>query len=249
MRKKDRYKTAFVTHHGHWQWCYLPLGLKSAPAIFQTILVNILRNGKLDKFTINYIDDILIFSETQEEHLVHIHKTLEVLQNYNLKLNRNKCSFGKKEVKYLGHSISNNTVKPLTDNLIAIQHFPIPQTQKYIKHFLGKINFYLKYIPKAAAILEPLHNLLRKNVEFQWSNECQNSFETVKNHLCAELILAIFDSNKPIYIFTNASLHGVGAILKQPQENNVLKPVFYFSKKLSPAYIECLVIKGALQYW
>lgn len=256
LRKKDKYKTAFVTHHGHWQWCCLPFGLKSAPAIFQRILANILRNGKLSRFTINYIDDILIYSETYEEHLLHIQETLKVLQDYNLKLNTNKCSFAKKEVKYLGHSISNNTVKPLNDNLTAIQNFPIPQTKKNVKQFLGKVNFYLKYIPRAAIILEPLHNLLRKNVDFYWSNECQNSFDKVKQCLCTEPILAIFDYNKPIYIFTDASLDGVGAILKQPQENNILKPVFYFSKKLSPSqkrkraiFIECLAIKEALQYW
>jgi hypothetical protein len=256
VRAKDKYKTAFVTHHGHWQWTCLPFGLQSAPAIFQRILSTIIRQNNLDTFAINYIDDILIFSKNYDEHIQHIKQILRVLHEQGLKLNANKCSFAKKEVTYLGHTISNNKVQPINDNLIAIKNFPTPKTKKQIRQFLGKVNFYSKYIPRSSIILEPLHNLLRKNVNFEWSTKCQDSFDKVKSHLCEAPILAIFDPNKPIYIYTDASLEGVGAILKQPQEDHTLKPVFYFSRKLSESqktkraiFIECLAIKEAILYW
>lgn len=256
LRAKDKYKTAFVTHHGHWQWACLPFGLKSAPAIFQRILSSIIRNNNLDSFAINYIDDILIFSNNYSDHLQHIKRTLQVLQEQGLKLNTNKCCFAQREVTYLGHRISNNSIKPINDNLIALKDFPEPKTRKNIRQFLGKVNFYLKYIPRSAMTLEPLHNLLRKNVKFVWSDECKKSFEEVKEYLCTTPVLAIFDPNKPIYIYTDASIEGVGAILKQPQEDESVKPVFYFSRKLNKSqkakraiYIECLAIKEAILYW
>lgn len=121
---------------------------------------------------------------------------------------------------------------------------------------MGKINFYHEYIEESAIILDPLHNLLRKNQPFTWSKECQKAFETVKNLLCSQPVLEIFDQDLPIVIYTDASLEGLGAVLKQIQKNGEEKPVAYFSKKLNKAqkkkkaiYLECLAIKEALRYW
>lgn len=256
MRKKDRYKTAFVTHHGHWQWCCLPLGLKSSPAIFQRTLASIIIKNDLNAFAANYIDDILIFFKSYEDHLIHVEITMRILMQYGFKLKKNKCIFAKEKTTYLGHEIGNNGVKPLNNNIIAIKNFPAPQTRKQVRQFLGKINFYLQYIPKSTIILEPLYNLLRKNVDFIWSEDCKGSFEKIKSHLCSDPILAIFDQENPIYIYTDACLLGVGAVLKQLQADGVIKPVFYFSRKLMEAqklkkaiFIECLAIKEAIAYW
>ena len=256
VREKDRYKTAFVTHNGHWQWKRLPFGLKSSPAIFQRVLSSILRKYGLGDFAVNYIDDVLIYSKTYAEHLKHVQLTLKALLEAGFKLNKEKCKFAQRKIIYLGHEIGENNVRPLSDNLVAIKKFPIPETRKHIWQFLGKVNFYLQYIPKHTILLEPLHNLLRKNVEFCWSNKCQVHFEKIKEHLCSAPVLAIFDPEGQIYIFTDASIDGVGAILKQPQENKELKPVFYFSRKLTKTqktkratFIECLAIKEAILYW
>lgn len=138
-------------------------------------------------------------------------------------------------VKYLGHIIQNNSITPIKDNLISIRNFPVPKTQKNIRQFLGKINFYHEYIPKSAIILDPIHNLLRKNQKFIWSEDCQKAFEKIKSLLCSQPILEIFDQNLPINIYTDASLEGIGAILKQIQPNGKEKPVAYFSKKLNEA--------------
>jgi len=159
-------------------------------------------------------------------------------------------------VKYLGHIIQNNSIRPVKDNLVSINNFPVPKTQKNIRQLLGKINFYYEYIQNSAIILDPLHNLLRKNQRFVWSMECQKAFENIKKLLCSQPVLEIFDKDLPIKIYTDASLEGVGAILKQTQLNGKEKPVAYFSKKLNAAkkkkkaiYLECLAIKETVRYW
>lgn len=256
LKIEDRKKTAFVTQEGHYQWTCLPFGLKTSPAIFQRILGNILRKYKLTNFTVNYIDDILVFSKTFSEHIDHLTQLLEAIKKEGFRLKFTKCTFASDSVRYLGHVIHNNTVRPVRDNLVSIKEFPIPKNQKCVRQFLGKINFYHEYIPKSAIILEPLHALLRKNQKFIWSEDCHKSFEKIKNLLCTQPILEIFDNNLPINIHTDASLEGIGAVLKQTQLNGIDKPVAYFSKKLNQVqkkkkaiYLECLAIKEAIRYW
>lgn len=256
LRIEDRKKTAFVTQEGHYQWTCLPFGLKTSPAIFQRILSNILRKYNLTEFAVNYIDDILIFSKSFSEHINHLTQLLEAIKKEGFRVKFTKCTFASDSVKYLGHIIQNNTIRPVRDNLVSIKDFPTPKTQKNIRQFLGKINFYHEYLPKSAIILEPLHKLLRKNQKFIWTADCQNSFEEIKKLLCSQPILEIFDQNLPINIHTDASLEGIGAVLKQTQPNGKEKPVAYFSKKLNEVqkkkkaiYLECLAIKEAIRYW
>lgn len=256
LRIEDRQKTGFVTQDGHFQWTCLPFGLKTSPAIFQRILSNILRKHNLKDFSENYIDDILIFSESFEEHIEHIEKVIKAIVNEGFRLKFKKCTFAAESVKYLGHIIEHNTVRPVKDNLISIQNFPTPKTQKNIRQFLGKINFYHEYIPKSSILLEPLHKLLRKNEKFIWSEECERSFTDIKKLLSSQPVLEIFDKDLPIRIYTDASLEGIGAVFKQVQNNNKEKPVAYFSKKLNDSqkrkkaiYLECLAIKEAVKYW
>lgn len=256
LRIEDKKKTAFVTQEGHFQWTCLPFGLKTSPAIFQRILTNILRKYKLTDFAVNYIDDIMIFSKSFSEHINHLTQLLEGIKKEGFRLKFSKCTFASNSVRYLGHIIQNNSIKPVKDNLVSIRNFPIPKTQKNIRQFLGKINFYHEYIPRSAMILDPLHNLLRKDQKFIWSEKCEESFEKIKKLLCSQPVLEIFDKDLPITIHTDASLEGIGAVLKQTQPNGKEKPVAYFSKKLNEAqkkkkaiYLECLAIKEAVRYW
>lgn len=257
LRVEDRSKTGFVTQEGHYQWTCLPFGMKTSPAIFQRILNNIIRKHGLLKFVGNYIDDILIFSKNFEEHLEHLGKLLHAITEKGFRLKFSKCTFASDTVNYLGHIIKYNTVTPMKDNLKAIRNFPTPTTQKNIRQFLGKINFYHEYVPKIAVTLEPLHNLLRKGQKFIWSQECQNVFDYLKEFLCTQPILTIYDPELPIKIYTDGSIQGLGAVLKQPQpEDNKEKPMAYFSKKLSnpqkkkkAIYIEALAIKEAVKFW
>lgn len=256
LRIEDRQKTGFVTQEGHFQWTCLPYGLKTSPAIFQRILSSILRKHNLKDFSENYIDDILIFSKTFEEHIEHIEKVIKAIVNEGFRLKFKKCTFAAKSAKYLGHIIEYNTVRPTKDNLISIKKFPTPKTQKNIRQFLGKINFYHDYIPRSSILLDPLHKLLRKNEKFLWTEECEKSFVEVKKLLCSQPVLEIFDNDLPIRIYTDASLEGIGAVLKQVQNDGKEKPTAYFSKKLSEPqkrkkaiYLECLAIKEAITYW
>lgn len=256
MRVTDRYKTAFVTQDGHFQWTCLPFGLKTSPSIFQRIMCNIIRKHKLGDFTVCYIDDILVFSKSFSDHVRQLEQLFQAIKIEGLRLKFSKCMFAADSVKYLGHIIQNNSVRPLKDNLVSIKNFPVPKTRKNVRQFLGKINFYHKYVPQIAIKLEPLHKLLRKEQTFNWTKACQEAFDEMKQTLCSHPILTIFDPNLPIHIYTDASILGVGAVLKQPQENNEEKPVAYFSKKLNEAqkrrkaiYLECLAIKECVKYW
>ncbi|XKL61664.1 hypothetical protein PGB90_001497 [Kerria lacca] len=258
IRIKDRHKTGFVTQQGHWQWVSMPFGLKNSPAVFQRVLSGIIRKKSLEEFCCNYIDDILVYSKTFEEYIEQTEKLLRAILKEGFRLKFIKCNFAASSVKYLGHVISENEVRPLNDNLISIKQFPIPRNKKNIRQFLGKINFYYKYIENAAKKLEVFHNLLRKNVRFEWSAKCQKAFEEIKEYLISTPVLAIFDRVQlPIQIYTDASGEGgIGAILKQTQKNGEEKPVAYFSKKLNEAqkkkkaiYIESLAVIEAVKYW
>ena len=256
IRLKDRYKTGFVTQSGHWQWRVLPFGLKSSPGIFQRILAGIIRKHKLSGFCVNYIDDVLIFSDTFEEHLEHIERLMEAIKTEGFRLKLLKCSFAKSSVKYLGHIIAQNKVQPINDNLKSIREFERPRSPREVRRWLGKINFYYKFIENASAKLEPLHNLLKKGVKFKWTADCDESFNQIKDYLCSSPILAIYDQNREVFIFTDASDQGLGAVLKQPDDEGMLHPVAYFSKRLGPRqkkqsviYKECLAIKEAISFW
>ncbi|XP_025997227.1 uncharacterized protein LOC113005647 [Solenopsis invicta] len=191
-----------------------------------------------------------------EEHMEHLEKLLQAICKEGFRLKFIKCNFAKNEVKYLGHVISKNTVRPMKDNLKSIQELPIPNSRKKIRQFLGKINFYHKYIADSARLLEPLRNLLRKDIQFSWSEDCQRAFTKAKDLLCSQPILAIFDVNAPTVIYTDASIEGIGAVLKQKQPDGELKPIAFFSKKLNKyqkkkkaIFLECLAIKEAIKYW
>ncbi len=256
IRKKDRFKTAFITLDGHLEWNCLPFGIKTASSVYQRILSGVLRKHSLTSFCVNYIDDILVFSRSFEEHLDHLKSIFKAICSEGFKFKLAKCSFASPSVRYLGHILDANGIRPLMDNIISIKNFPVPTSKKNVRQFLGKANFYHKFFEQSAILLEPLHRLLRKDTTFEWSSECQKSFDTVKNILSAEPVLAVFDRKKPIFLYTDASLLGIGAILKQPQEDGSVKPTAYFSKKLSEAqkkktavFLECLAIKQAIKYW
>lgn len=140
IKKEHRKYTAFSTQRNKFQWRVLPFGLKTSPAIFQRALNSILRNYKLQDFSVNYIDDVLVYSKTFEEHLEHVKAVMKALKENNMKLKLSKCKFFKESIVYLGHKISENQSQPLNDNIESIQKFPVPKTKKNIRQLLGKIN-------------------------------------------------------------------------------------------------------------
>jgi len=177
------------------------------------LVSNIIKKHKLSDFCANYIDDILVFSKDFVEHMEHLSKLLEAIMKEGSRLKFSKCIFAADSVKYLGHVIRYNSVSPLKDNLVSIKNFPTSQTRKNVRQFLGKINFYGKYVPNVSIALDSLHNLLRKDQRFIWSEQCQKAFNDMKKLLCSQPVLAIFDPDLPINIYLRMQVGWVSVLL------------------------------------
>ncbi len=254
--EQDIEKTAFVTMTGHYEWLRMPFGYKNGPATFQRTIHNILLKHQLTSNADNYEDDILLFTKTFEEHLALLNRVLTILHLEGIKLNLRKCEFARTTVKYLGHMLSYNQVRPLFSNISAITNFPRPTEVTNVRQFIGKVNYYHKFIPNVSKLLSPLHDLLKKDVTFSWTPACENSFCQAKNYLCSKPVLAIYNPEETCYLFTDASRCGIGAVLKQCQEDGELHPIGYMSRTLHTyqknypvTELECLAIIEALDFW
>lgn len=255
VAQEDKAKTAFITPWGKFEWNVMPFGLKNAPAIFQRALHQLLLRHKLDQFVVNYMDDLLIFSKGLDQHMEHIETVLKTFALENIKLKLSKCQFIKSQVDYLGHTLSFNSVKPLRSNVEAIMAIQAPTNVKEVQSFVGHIQYYREFVSNCSALLSPITELLKKDKVFEWGPDQEHAFQTVRKLLAEPPVLAIFDPDKPIHLFTDASTKGIGAILKQP-DGHVLRPVSYFSRSLQPyqknyavAELECLAIVEAFKHW
>ena len=162
-----------------------------------------------------YLDDIIIFSNSGEEHLLHLEEVFRRLRKAGLKMKRSKCNFFKSQIHYLGHLISEDGISSLPDKLDSIKNMPVPKFVKEIRQFLGLTGYYRKFVPRFADISRPLTRLTRKKTAFNWTPECQKSFEILKSYLCSELILKYADTSKPYILYTAASKYGWLGVLTQ----------------------------------
>ena len=246
-------KTAFVTNRGHYEWLVMPFGLKNAPATFQRIIQQVL--GKdLYNGAINYLDDVILYSETFEEHMEMLDKIMQRFADHGIKLRMSKCSFAKTEVTYLGHRISHNEVKPSPEKTQAIREFPVPKSLPDLRRFLGLSQYYRRFIENFGKKAKPLFHLFKKDVPFEWGEEQQASFDLLVEELTKPPVLAIYDPTKPCIVYTDASKVGVGAALTQVGDDGQEHPVEYFSKQLhgaeqnySATELECFAIVCALE--
>ena len=250
IKPEDTHKTAFRTRYGHYEFLVVPFGLTNAPATFQTLMNNILR-PHLDNFVVVYIDDILIFSKTLEEHLQHLQQILEILRQHKLYAKLEKCEFLKEELDYLGFLISKDGIKTQPRKIKAITDWATPKTQSDIRAFLGLAGYYRKFIKDFAKIAAPLNNLLHKGTAIIWDDQCETAFQTLKQLLTNAPILAIADPEQPYTATTDASDLAIGAVLSQNG-----KPIAFYSRKMSPAELnypihekEELAIIEALREW
>ena len=180
-----------------------------------------------------YIDDILIFSRTLEEHIQHLRAVLQRLKQAGLKLKPQKCHFIRQEVEYLGHIITPNGLKTNPRLVEAVLEFPTPKSVQQIRQFLGLSSFYRRFVPNFAKIAQPLHSLTRKNMQFVWETDCQAAFDLLKQKLTQAPVLAYPSFDHPYILETDASIQGLGAILSQDQDGKA-HPVAYASRSLSP---------------
>ena len=236
IKEGDEELTAFRTRFGLFEYLVMPFGLCNGPASFQHFINDTLREY-LDDFCTAYLDDILIYSDVESEHEIHIKRILIKLREAGLQTDITKCTFQVKEVSYLGLIVTTEGIKMDPTKVETVINWPTPQNVKDVQSFLGFANFYRRFILRFSMIAGPLTNLTRKDVKFLWTDKCQQAFDTMKRTFTSDVVLLHFDPDKPIIVETDASDYISAGILSQYDKNSVLRPIGYFSKKHNPA--EC----------
>lgn len=204
-----------MTKKGMFRYKRLMFGICCAPEIFQKILEQVLCGCE---GCINYIDDILIFGENREQLEERTRKVLNRLKDNDITLNNNKCRYGETQVQFLGHVLSAQTIRPVKDKLESIKLFRNPENADEIRSFLGLVNYIGRFIPNLATLSEPLRQLTKKSVKFEWTAQQQNSFKAIKDHMSNDLVLGYYDVKDKTQLYTDASPVGLGAVLVQINE-------------------------------
>ncbi|WVZ58303.1 LOW QUALITY PROTEIN: hypothetical protein U9M48_008586, partial [Paspalum notatum var. saurae] len=235
MAPGEEYKTAFCTHSGLYEFLVMPFGLTNAPTTFQSLMNHIFVRLLRERVLV-FMDDILIYSKSLQEHVVLLKQVFEILQENQFLIKWSKCSFAQSSIEYLGH-------------ITAIKNWPVPTCLKELRGILGLTGYYRKFIKHYSMISRPLTMLLKKGVKFVWTAHSQEAFQILKQALAP--VLAIPDFQQPFVLETDASDCGVGAVLMQAGH-----PVAYLSKALSPknqtlsVYEKgCLAILLAVEKW
>lgn len=238
IAEKDREKTAFCVNGGKYEFLRMPFGLKNAPSIFQRCVDDILREF-IGKFAYVYIDDVIIYSSSPEEHIQHIHTIFNALNKANLKVSNEKSKFFMEEVEYLGHIVKYNKITTDPKKIKAIENFPIPKTLKDLRGFLGLTGYYRRFVKDYAQISKPLTLHLKgenahigknksKNTEIKLEQPAIEAVNKLKNSLKEQVELYQPNFNKPFELTTDASNIAIGAVLSQNRN-----PIYFLSRTLS----------------
>lgn len=227
LKEEDRYKSAFITHHGLFEFKVMPFGLTNAPATFQNMM-NEVFSDYIRKFVLVFFDDILIYSPCIESHVQHLTEVLSVLKRHKLYAKRSKCAFGVRQVEYLGHIISGEGVKTDPEKIKSMVEWPTPRNLKALRGFLGLTGYYRRFIRSYGVITKPLTQLLKKD-NFHWNTEAEEAFEKFKKLMVEAPVLALPDFTQPLILETDACETGIGAVLMQKGQ-----PIAFFSQSLCP---------------
>ena len=244
MSETDIEKTAFSINNGKYEFVRMPFGLKNAPSIFQRVMDDTLREH-IGKICHVYIDDIIIFSETVEQHLQNLKIVLETLRAANFKIQPDKSEFLKTEVEFLGFIVSSEGLKPNIKKVEAIKKFPEPQNLKELRRFLGLSGYYRRFIKNYAQLAKPITKLLRgedghrqiskhesKNYPIKFDQPAKNAFQTLKDIISSNDVLVFPDFQKPFELTTDASDKALGAVLSQKGHDGD-RPITFISRTLS----------------
>lgn len=229
---EDTHKTAFTSRYGTYEFLVMPFGLTNAPATFQTAM-NELFHEYLDEFVIVYLDDILVYSPTLEDHVIHLTKVFDKLLQNNWYCKPKKCTFASSSVEYLGHIIQSGSLYMDGTKMNAVREWHIPfKNIRETQSFLGLVGYYRRFIPRFSHIARPLHQLLHKDTPFVWTTEHTDSVNTLKQLITNPPCLRIFDPNCPSILTTDASDHAIGAVLSQ-KHNDCEHPCAFISRSLN----------------
>jgi hypothetical protein len=227
-------KTAFASYFGLYEFTVMPFGVTGGPAVFQR-LVDCLLAGLRYETCMVYIDDIVVFAKTPEEHERRLEQVLQRISDANLKLKPSKCKFAQLEVKLLGHIISGEGIKPDPEKRAQIEQLEEPTTPTGVRAFLGLAGYYRRFIKDFATLAIPLNGLLKKGKEWEWTPKCQEAFEKLRSALHSQPILKHPDFTKPYILQTDASDIGLGAVLTQLGDDGKEYAIAYASRSLIPA--------------
>ena len=233
LAEGDIEKTAFRTAFGSYEYTVLPMGLCNAPGTFMQLMNDTFRD-LLNRSVLCFLDDILIFSKTREEHLAHIREVLERLRKHKLYGKLSKCVFMSDEVGFLGHRLGANGLAVAPDKISAVRDWPAPRNAHDVRSFLGLAGFYRKFVKDFSKLALPMTELTHEKCPWTWGAVQKESFEALKASLCSAPVLLIPDPSLPYTLNTDACNYAIGATLQQDHGNG-LQPVAYRSKKLSPA--------------
>ena len=230
---EDVPKTAITTPFGLFEFLRMPFGLRNAAQTFQRFIDQVLRGLP---FCYGYIDDLLIASATEEEHMDHLRAVLQRLSDHGILVNLSKSVFGVSSLNFLGYHVNASGIRPMESKVQAVRDFPLPSSQRKLREFLGLVNFYRRFIPKGAKLMQPLNQLLAKSTPktLVWTDDATSAFNSVKDALADATLLVHPQQDAPTNIVTDASETAVGAVLQQ-LINRQWQPLAYFSKQLKPS--------------
>ncbi|XP_012844529.1 PREDICTED: uncharacterized protein LOC105964566 [Erythranthe guttata] len=223
----DEPKTTCITRYGSYEWLVMPFGLTNAPATFCT-LMNKIFHPYLDRFVVVYLDDIVVYSDTMEEHVNHLRTVFQLLRENELFVKKEKCEFAKEEVQFLGHIIGHGRLQMDGAKIKAITEWEPPTKVTELRSFLGLINYYRRFIKGYSARAAPLTDLLKKNKTWEWPDSCQRAFEDLNAAVSQEPVLALPDFRKSFELHTDASDFAIGGVLMQEGH-----PIAFESRKLN----------------
>ncbi|GKB97777.1 putative nucleotidyltransferase, ribonuclease H [Tanacetum coccineum] len=226
VHEDDVPKTAFRTRYEHFEFTVMPFGLTNAPAVFMD-LMNQVCKPYLDKFVIVFIDDILIYSNTKEEHEVYLNLVLELLRKEKLYAKFSKCEFWLQEVHFLGHMVNQSGIHMDPSKIEAVMNWKAPTTPSEVRSFLGLSGYYRRFITDFYKIAKPLTSLTQKNQKYEWGEKEEEAFQTLKNNLCDAPILSLPDGVEDFIVYCDASNQGLGCVLMQR-----CKVIAYASRQL-----------------
>jgi hypothetical protein len=214
IKEEDINKTTFKTRYGHYEFAVVPFGLSNAPSLFMCLMNGTFRNY-LDKFVIVFLEDILIYSKSEEENEHRLRLVLQVLREHWLYDKISECYFYQEQIHYLGHIISKQGIAVDPEKIEAIRGWPTPRNVLEVRSFMGLAGYYKIFIEGFSKISHPITSLQKKGIKIEWTSECEEKFNLLKELLTSAPILKIVDPNEIFVVCTYACKEGLGGVLTQ----------------------------------